>query len=179
MHQVFIALGSNLGNPGQHLAGAAQALADLGAGDDLHWSRLYRSEPVGPPGQPDYLNAVVTLPLRITPLRLLDRLQEMEAAHGRIRGMRWGPRTLDLDILMFGEKIVSSQRLHIPHPRIAERLFVLRPLMDIDPLLHIPGVGAVADLTERCPPMRLSPVPWPVGAAAQAVTRTASSDSIC
>jgi len=179
MHRAFIALGSNLENPGKQQADASQALAALGTGDDLRWSRLYCSEPVGPPGQPDYLNAVVAFWVQLTPLELLDRLGEIEAAHGRRRKIRWGPRTLDLDILVFGEEIVSSQRLQIPHPRIAERLFVLQPLMDIDPLLDIPGVGAVADLIEQCPPLRIHPVPWPSGVAGQPVIRTATRGSIC
>jgi len=179
MRQVFIALGSNLGQPEQQLVSAVQALATLCCDDGLRWSRLYCSEPVGPPGQPDYLNAVVALGVTLAPLALLNRLQAIEAAYGRERKVRWGPRTLDLDILIYGDEIIFSQRLHVPHPRIAERLFVLRPLMDIDPLLRIPGVGAVSKLLAECPPLRLDPVPWPLGVAQLAVARTAVSGSIC
>lgn len=112
-------------------------------------SSLYRTPPMGPPGQPDYINAVAALSTRLTPHRLLDELQAIERAHARVRAERWGPRTLDLDILLFGEERLADARLSVPHPGIAERAFVLLPLCEIAPALSIPGVGPAAALRAR------------------------------
>jgi 2-amino-4-hydroxy-6-hydroxymethyldihydropteridine diphosphokinase len=130
--QAAIALGSNLGDCRATLEGA---LAALDADPDvqvLRRSAWYRSAPVGPP-QPDYLNGCAVLAVRLSPEGLLDRLQATEAHFGRVRAERWGPRTLDLDLILFGDLILSGERLQIPHPRLQERAFVLAPLAEIAP----------------------------------------------
>jgi 2-amino-4-hydroxy-6-hydroxymethyldihydropteridine diphosphokinase len=120
-------------------------------------SSLYRSAPMGPANQPDYVNAVMAVETALAPLALLDALQALETAFGRVRhGERWGPRTLDLDILLYGSEILATDRLTVPHPGLAEREFVLYPLQEIAPDLNIPGLGPLADLVRRCPRRGLS-----------------------
>lgn len=120
-------------------------------------SSLYRSAPLGPANQPDYVNAVMAVETALAPLALLDALQALETAFGRVRhGERWGPRTLDLDILLYGSEILATDRLTVPHPGLAEREFVLYPLQEIAPDLNIPGLGPLADLVRRCPRRGLS-----------------------
>ena len=138
--QAAIALGSNLGDCRATLEGA---LAALDADPDvrlLRRSAWYRSAPVGPP-QPDYLNGCAVLAVSLTPEGLLDRLQATEARFGRVRAERWGPRTLDLDLILFGDLILSGERLQIPHPRLQERAFVLVPLAEIAPDWIEPHTG--------------------------------------
>jgi 2-amino-4-hydroxy-6-hydroxymethyldihydropteridine diphosphokinase len=115
-------------------------------------SRLYRTAPVGPPGQPDYINAAARLETRLAPQALLAELHRIELAHGRRRdGTRWGPRILDLDILVYGDERIDEPGLTIPHPEMARRAFVLVPLADVaSPDLAVPGVGILAELLERC-----------------------------
>lgn len=145
----WIGLGSNLDGP---VIRVRQALADL---DSLARTRvtarssLYRSAPMGPAGQPDYVNAVARLSTRLDPHELLDELQRLERAAGRVRdGERWGPRTLDLDLLLHADRTIDDDRLRLPHPGIAERPFVLVPLAELAAGLEIPGHGRVADLVE-------------------------------
>jgi 2-amino-4-hydroxy-6-hydroxymethyldihydropteridine diphosphokinase len=103
-------------------------------------SHLYRSAPLGPAGQPDYINAVAAIDTRLSPLALLDGLQAIENHHGRTRGaVRWGPRTLDLDLLLYGDALISEPRLTVPHAEMARRGFVLWPLVEIAPWLRLPG----------------------------------------
>ncbi|ROR32878.1 2-amino-4-hydroxy-6-hydroxymethyldihydropteridine diphosphokinase [Inmirania thermothiophila] len=145
-----VALGANLGDAAATLRAAVAALAALPGTRLLACSALYRTAPVGPPGQPDYLNAAALLATGLDPEGLLDALQAIERAHGRRRdGSRWGPRTLDLDLLTYGGLRYRSRRLEVPHPRIAERPFVLVPLAEIAPGLEIPGVGRVEALRRR------------------------------
>jgi 2-amino-4-hydroxy-6-hydroxymethyldihydropteridine diphosphokinase len=132
-----------------------QQLAELPATELEARSSLYASEPMGPTDQPDYVNAVARLRSRLAPDALLDGLQAIEQRHGRQRDRHWGPRTLDLDILTYADEVISSPRLKIPHPGIAERNFVLVPLAEIDSLLEVPGLGPVQALLQRCPPGRL------------------------
>jgi 2-amino-4-hydroxy-6-hydroxymethyldihydropteridine diphosphokinase len=107
---------------------------------------------MGPADQPDYVNAVMAVDTTLEPLALLDQLQGIEAAHGRVRlGERWGPRTLDLDILAFGDQEIRTTRLQVPHPGMAEREFVLYPLMEIAPDLALPAVGLLKNLVGACP----------------------------
>ena len=102
---------------------------------------------MGPPDQPDYINAVVELQTTLAPLALLDELQRLEQLHRRVRGaQRWGPRTLDLDLLLYGEQHIAQPRLTVPHPGLAQRAFVLLPLAEIAPALTVPGLGPVAGL---------------------------------
>ena len=142
MSRAYIALGSNLDGPQRHVRSALSQLDTLPGTRMRRQSPLYRSPPVGPPGQPDYINAVVELETTLAPHALLDQLQSMEAAHGRLRtGERWGPRTLDLDLLLYDELQINDARLTVPHPQMVKRDFVLRPLLDIAPCIHIPGLG--------------------------------------
>ncbi len=130
----FIGLGSNLDDPVHHVTQAIAELGELTGCDLVTASSLYRSAPMGPQDQDDYINAVVQLQTRLEPLALLDALQALEHEHGRVRlGERWGPRTLDLDLLLYGDKCIDHPRLKVPHYGITERNFVLLPLFDIAP----------------------------------------------
>jgi 2-amino-4-hydroxy-6-hydroxymethyldihydropteridine diphosphokinase len=107
---------------------------------------------MGPQDQPDYVNAVMAIETDLEPLALLDRLQAIEVLEGRVRiGERWGPRTLDLDLLVFGNQVIQHPRLTVPHPGLAVREFVLHPLAEILPDLDVPGVGRIRELAEQCP----------------------------
>lgn len=152
---VFVGLGSNLADPRRQVQIAVDELAALQSTRLSAVSSLYRSAPMRglgvPPDQPDYINAVARLESALPPEALLDALQSIETRHGRVRsGERWGPRTLDLDILLYGDRCIDTPRLQVPHPGMAERSFVLHPLAEIAPDLDIPGLGAVATLLERC-----------------------------
>jgi len=143
---VFIGLGSNLENPVQQIQTAFVELACL---EDLHiinQSSLYSSKPMGPADQPDYINAVISIETSLEPIALLDQLQALENSHQRVREQRWGARTLDLDILLWNDEIITDDRLTIPHVGIALRNFVLVPLFEINQELKISGLGNVQDL---------------------------------
>jgi len=146
----YIGLGSNLDNPESQVEAAIEALASLPHTRLQACSSLYCSAPMGPQDQPDYVNAVVQLSTGLDPEALLDKLQGIERAQGRVRARHWGPRTLDLDILLYGEEVLDTERLIIPHPGIAERGFVLYPLAEINGQLEIPGLGRVKSLREQC-----------------------------
>jgi 2-amino-4-hydroxy-6-hydroxymethyldihydropteridine diphosphokinase len=141
-----IALGSNLGDRDDILQGAVDALAGVDGVRLLSVSAVYETVPVGGPPQPDYLNAVVVAHLTISARELLDRLHEIEAAFDRVRVVRWGPRTLDLDIITVSGERSDDPELTLPHPRAQERAFVLDPWLDADPDAELPGYGRVADL---------------------------------
>ena len=145
----YIALGSNLEQPVLQLQ---KAVTDINTATGITVqavSRLYRSEPVGSINQPDYCNAVVAISTTLDPLQLLDALQAIENAHGRVRTVRWGPRTLDLDILLYGEQTINSDRLTIPHSQMHVRNFVLLPLHDIAPQLKLPNGTLLQTLVDR------------------------------
>ena len=146
----YIGLGSNLDDPAVQVTAAIEELADLPDTRLLTRSSLYRSAPMGPQDQPDYVNAVVQLRTALEPGVLLDELQAIEQAHGRVRSQHWGPRTLDLDILLYGDAVIDTPHLKVPHPGIAERNFVLYPLAEIDSDLAIPGLGRVRSLLVGC-----------------------------
>lgn len=149
----YIGLGSNLEGPRQQLRQALDSLAKTPHSKMLAVSSFYRTRPIGgPPGQPDYINGVCALQTRLEPLDLLAWLQRIELNQGRLRDERWGARTLDLDILLFGELELDHPRLQLPHPRMAEREFVLRPLAEIAGALEVPGKGRVSTLLEKCEP---------------------------
>ena len=153
----FVALGSNLEDPRRQVTTALQELDALASTRLSAKSALYRSAPMGPPDQPAYINAVARLDTKLAPETLLDALQSIEARHGRTRtGERWGPRTLDLDILLYGDQHIDSPRLRVPHPGLAERNFVLYPLAEIAPNLDIPGMGPLSMLLARCAPSGLA-----------------------
>lgn len=149
----YIGLGSNLSDPEGQVRQAMTELGGLPETELLARSALYRTAPVGPADQPDYVNAVVSLKTRLSPRGLLDGLQGIERGHGRRRdGTRWGPRTLDLDILLYGDELVAEPGLQIPHPEMTSRAFVLVPLADVAPRgLRVPGDGDLVKLLERCP----------------------------
>lgn len=139
MTRVYIALGSNLANPLHQVQSALNALAELPQTKLIATSSLYRTPPLGPQGQPDYLNAVVALDTDLSAENLLDHTQKIELEHGRVRkDERWGPRTLDLDILLFGDEIINTERLTVPHYDMKNRQFMLYPLAEIAPELHFP-----------------------------------------
>jgi 2-amino-4-hydroxy-6-hydroxymethyldihydropteridine diphosphokinase len=144
---IFIALGSNLGDRGRHLR---EALAELGANGEIRvlaCSGFHETQPVGgPPGQPSYLNAAAELATELSPQALLARMLEIERRHGRARTVRNGPRTLDLDLLLYRGQVVEEPGLRVPHPRMWERSFVMQPLSEICPaerLAHPSRAGTV------------------------------------
>ena len=149
MTAAWVALGSNLGDCEAHLNAAFEELDALARTRLAARSRLYRSAPWGPVAQPDYLNAVAALETALGAHELLAALLAIEARHGRERRERWGPRTLDLDLLLYDDEVIATQALSVPHPRMSERAFVLVPLAELAPDLTVPGVGTVADLLAR------------------------------
>jgi len=149
----FIGLGSNLGDPVQNVRSGIAAIAEIPKCDVVMVSSLYSSAPMGLPAQPDYVNAVAKLNTTLSSEALLDELLLIERQHGRVRtGIRWSPRTLDLDILIFGDEVRNDDRLTIPHPGISERAFVLYPLQELEPNVRIAGQPALAELIKRHPP---------------------------
>jgi 2-amino-4-hydroxy-6-hydroxymethyldihydropteridine diphosphokinase len=147
---VYIGIGSNLGRPREQVSDAVRALGELAETRLLAISPLYRNPAVGPGTQPDYVNAVAAMETRLAPHTLLDCLLGIEAGHGRLRGTeRWQARTLDLDLLLYGNRVIDDARLSVPHPHLQERAFVLKPLFDIAPHLEIPKLGSLAALLER------------------------------
>ena len=152
-HTVYIGLGSNLNQPEQQLEQALDALQQLPDTQLVSYSSLYSSTPIGVPGQPRYVNAVAQLQTTLTPLALLDQLQAIELNQGRVReGERWGPRTLDLDILLIDQLVINQPRLIVPHYQIHLRAFVLIPLLEITSKeLQLPNQQYLAQLLEQCP----------------------------
>ncbi len=145
MATAFIAFGSNLGNRLEHLQAGKQEL-EAQAGIVSAQSRVFETEPVGGPDhQGAYLNAVVQLETGLSAHDLLGVLLGIERSRGRERRERWGPRTLDLDVLLYGDQIIDTPDLTVPHPRLFERAFVLEPLSDLVPNLVIPGIGQTVD----------------------------------
>ncbi len=151
----YIGLGSNLDDPVGQVSDAFVELAAIADTELTARSPLYRSDPIGPPGQPDYINAVARLSTALAAEALLDALQAIEQAHRRQRDVHWGPRTLDLDLLLYGELEIDSARLQVPHPHLAVRAFVLYPLADIASDLSVPGHGALSTLLAACPAVGL------------------------
>ncbi|MFZ7316882.1 2-amino-4-hydroxy-6-hydroxymethyldihydropteridine diphosphokinase [Avibacterium avium] len=149
MKQVYIALGSNLATPVQQLENALQALQQLPHSQLVAVSHFYQSKPLGPQDQPDYVNTVACLTTALAPLDLLDQLQRIEQEQGRVRLRRWGERTLDLDILLYGDEIIQSERLTVPHYDMQHREFVIVPLYEIAPNLTLPDGKNVADLVQQ------------------------------
>ncbi|WP_439327636.1 2-amino-4-hydroxy-6-hydroxymethyldihydropteridine diphosphokinase [Lonepinella sp. BR2357] len=145
----YIALGSNLNQPVQQLNAAIEAMAVLPQTQVLAVSSFYRSKPLGPQDQPDYVNAVAKLQTELAPLALLDALQQIENQQGRVRLRHWGERTLDLDILLYGQLVIQSERLTIPHYDMHNREFVIVPLYEIDKDLHLPNGLSLSDLIEN------------------------------
>ncbi|MBE0377897.1 2-amino-4-hydroxy-6-hydroxymethyldihydropteridine diphosphokinase [Pseudoalteromonas prydzensis] len=137
---VYLGLGANLNAPRQQLDNAVAALQALAECEFVCVSHYYASKPMGPQDQPDYVNAVAAIKTNLLPEQLLDLTQKIELQHGRVRkAERWGPRTLDIDILLFGDQIIHSERLIVPHYGLTEREFVVYPLLEIAPDISLPN----------------------------------------
>jgi len=143
---VYVAIGSNLQHPRDQVLEAMQRLAALGAPDSLLRSHLYRSRPMGPQDQPDFINAAAGFLTQLPPQELLAGLLDIERVMGRDRRERWGPRVIDLDLVWMVDAAVDEPGLKVPHPGVSIRNFVLYPLADIAPTISIPGLGTVLDL---------------------------------
>ncbi len=144
MTRAYVGLGANLGPREVTLLRAVDLLAAADGVEVVAVSQLRETDPVGVVDQPPFLNGAVAIDTTLAPRALLDVLLETERALGRVRAERWGPRTIDLDLLVYGDQIVDEPGLRVPHPRLAERRFALEPLADLDPALEIPGLGSVA-----------------------------------
>lgn len=155
LSRVYIALGSNLEQPVSQILRAFAELAQLPGVHLIKHSSLYCSAPVGRLDQPDFVNAVAYVETNLTPHDLLQALLQIELRHGRIRESLNAPRTLDLDILLYDDLCYQDEKLILPHPRMAQRAFVLRPLLEIDSDCLIPGSGSVASLLSLCGDQRL------------------------
>ena len=141
MARALIALGSNLGDRTATLNAAAAAIAVLPQSRLLAKSSWIESAPVGGPPQPAYLNGAVLIETSLDPFDLFERLRQIEDCHGRVRTVRWGPRTLDLDLLLYGQDVIDTERLTVPHPRMASRRFVLEPAAQIAADMVHPAIG--------------------------------------
>ena len=150
MTRVYLAIGSNLASPLEQVNAALAALADIPESQLVAVSDFYRTPPLGPQDQPDYLNAAVALETALAPEALLDHTQRIELQQGRERkAHRWGPRTLDLDIMLFGEMQIDTPRLTVPHYDMKNRAFMLLPLAQIAPDLRFPDGDKLSELLEK------------------------------
>jgi len=147
-HTIYIGLGSNLDNPELHVSKAIDDIKLINNCDFISSSSLYKTPPMGPQDQPDYINAIVKIQSGISALELLDELQALEQHHHRVRTVRWGARNLDLDIILYGTQEIDSIRLKIPHPGLYVRAFVLYPLLEIEPNLSLPNGATIAAQVE-------------------------------
>jgi 2-amino-4-hydroxy-6-hydroxymethyldihydropteridine diphosphokinase len=158
----YVGIGSNLDEPLRQVERAFTALATLPASRLVARSRIYRSRPLGPQDQPDFLNAAAGILTQLGPLALLESLQSLERSLGRATPVvRWGPRRIDLDLLAYGRVEMATERLVLPHPGLCERAFVLYPLADFAPDLDVPGCGFVRDLAARIPPDGIAAIEHP------------------
>ncbi|MEO6186785.1 MAG: 2-amino-4-hydroxy-6-hydroxymethyldihydropteridine diphosphokinase [Steroidobacteraceae bacterium] len=147
----YIGVGSNLGDSQARVRAAFESLGNMHNTRFIAKSRLYRTRPFGPVEQDDFINAVAGVLTQLSARELLTEIRAIETRAGRVRIERWGPRTLDLDLLVFGDERIDTQDLVVPHPGIAERGFVLAPLVDIAPSLQVPGVGRAEELLRLLP----------------------------
>lgn len=145
-HTVCVALGANIGEPVRQIEAGIVALAALPGTRLVARSSLYRSAPAGYADQPDFINAVAVIETALAPQALLEALMAIERTHGRVRDFPNAPRTLDLDIVLYGDSIVQEPGLTIPHARMLERAFVMVPLAEVAPDMQVPGHGRVGDL---------------------------------
>lgn len=158
---VYVGLGSNLADPMSQVLTAYHAMGDIGRTVAVRLSPLYSSKAVGPAGQPDYVNAAAELHTTLSPIELLDALQDIEARQQRVRNERWGPRTIDLDILLYDDKAIYTPRLTVPHAYLYQRNFVLAPLLDLAPGLRLPNGTAIASLLQSSGIADLVQLPQP------------------
>jgi 2-amino-4-hydroxy-6-hydroxymethyldihydropteridine diphosphokinase len=148
--RAYVGLGANLGDREATLRRAVELLDEVAGIEVVASSELRETDPVGVVDQPSFLNGVVAVETSLSPRELLDSLLRVELLLGRARdGERWGPRTVDLDLLVYGDEVVDEPGLHVPHPRLHERRFALEPLAELDPALVVPGHGAVSALLTR------------------------------
>lgn len=158
MSQAYIGLGSNLDDPAAQIRAALEAIAGLPGVRLLRQSGLYRSPPMGPPDQPEYCNAVCAVESTLPPVDLMQALLRIEREAGRRRGgERWGPRRIDLDLLHVDGVVLDTPGLHLPHPGLADRAFVLVPLHEVAPDLDVPGLGPIAPRAARVRAQDLQP----------------------
>mgnify|MGYP000299500258 CR=1 FL=1 len=150
-HSAYIGIGSNLDDPVCQIQQTIPELAQLPQCQLLAVSSLYGSKPMGPQDQPNYVNAVAHIHTELAPLALLDALQQLELNHHRVRERRWGPRTLDLDLLLYDQQSIDHPRLQVPHIGLQERNFVLYPLAEISPQLSLPSGISLQQLLDNCP----------------------------
>ncbi len=158
MSLAYIGLGSNLKQPLQQITQALKELDQIPETKLLKSSRLYQSQAIGP-DQPDFINAAAVLETCLDPVSLLDELQKIEQIHQRHREQHWGPRTLDLDILLFDQEQIRSERLSLPHPYLTERAFVLLPLMDLNVDLRLPDGNLVQTYLINCQSQKIQVLP--------------------
>ena len=151
MVNAYIGLGSNLDNPIGHVKQALEDLKQLPQSQLLLASKLYLSKPVGPQDQDNFVNAVALLATELEPLALLDELQTIEQQHQRVRERHWGPRSLDLDLLLFGDQSIQHPRLTVPHAQLSRRDFVVGPLLELCPELVLPSGTQLQELLQQCP----------------------------
>ena len=148
MTRAYVGLGANLGPREVTLLRAVDLLAAADGVQVVAVSQLRETDPVGVVEQPPFLNGAIALDTSLSPRAVLELLLEIEEELGRVRGERWGPRTVDLDLLVYGDERVDEDGLHVPHPRLHERRFALEPLAELDPELEIPGLGSVSALLD-------------------------------
>lgn len=149
--RAYVGIGSNWDDPHSQVLRTIAELDDIPSSCCVRCSALYRSRPMGPADQPDFINAVAAVDTSLPPRRLLERLHDLETRHGRVRnGRPWGPRTLDLDLLIYGDIRIADDVLTVPHPGLLQRDFVLHPLYEIAPDLDLPGHGPIARYLATC-----------------------------
>ena len=158
MTLAYVGLGANLGEPRRQLTEALTAMSGLPETRLAGHSSFYRSAPVGYDDQPEFLNAVAALDTRLAPGVLLEGLQGIERRHGRERSFPNAPRTLDLDLLLFGDEQIARPGLTVPHPRMHERAFVLRPLLELDSEISVPGRGLARTLLPSCSSQKIEKI---------------------
>lgn len=160
MHCVYLGLGANLNSPKKQLDNAIAALKKLPDCEFISVSHYYASKPMGPQDQPDYINAVACINTTLSPEKLLDLTQAIELEHGRVRkAERWGPRTLDIDMLLFNAQTINTERLIVPHYGLTEREFVVYPLLELAPKLILPSGIALHTIANTLPLNNLQQLP--------------------
>jgi len=145
----YIGLGSNLKDPKAQIKRALASLSNNDGAELINVSSFYESKPLLEIPGPNYLNAVCKIETKLSAIDLLDLCQEIEESQQRVREVKWGSRTIDLDILLYGEQVISNKRLSIPHPEAINRAFVLVPLFEIEPSIKFPLLGSIKDLLKR------------------------------
>ncbi len=156
MIRAFIGLGANIGEPRRQLMAAMDELQGLPKTRVTGHSSFYSTAPLGHVDQPEFLNSVAQIDTGLAPDALLDRLQEIERRHGRERPFTSAPRTLDLDLLLYGEQVIATPKLSVPHPRMHERAFVLQPLLELDGDISVPGKGLAKTLLLACSSQKIA-----------------------